>query len=204
MLPPVAQHTQWRYCCFSARFCSSAFMHMVPAGHAGHAAAADLAAASGGGVHRRRRHGSHDAGADAAPGPPQHCGLPGGDQYVAGFTVRTSEIADAQKISMSCARHRGARRVVLRQPARQPTCGAATCTYAPPVRQPSRKQINRRADGGSAHAVHQAVSGGGLFALALVTKLQSLNLSSCLELGDDDPLAALRHLTGLAAQHLNN
>lgn len=45
----------------------------------------------------------------------------------------------------------------------------------------------------------QAVSGGGLFYLALVPGLQSLNLSSCLELGEDDPLLAIQHLTGLTS-----
>jgi hypothetical protein len=45
----------------------------------------------------------------------------------------------------------------------------------------------------------QSVSGAGLYALRSVSGLQSLNLSSCLELGDDDPLAALAHLTGMAA-----
>ena len=44
----------------------------------------------------------------------------------------------------------------------------------------------------------QSVSGAGLYALRSVSRLQSLNLSSCLELGDDDPLAALAHLTGTA------
>jgi hypothetical protein len=44
----------------------------------------------------------------------------------------------------------------------------------------------------------QSVSGAGLHALRSISGLQSLNLSSCLELGDDDPLAALAHLTGTA------
>ena len=51
-----------------------------------------------------------------------------------------------------------------------------------------------------AWALHtQAISGVGLYALRSVSGLQSLNLSSCLELGDDDPLAALVYLTGTAA-----
>jgi hypothetical protein len=45
----------------------------------------------------------------------------------------------------------------------------------------------------------QSVSGAGLYALRSVSGLQSLNLSSCLELGDEDPLAALPYLTGTAA-----
>ena len=48
-------------------------------------------------------------------------------------------------------------------------------------------------------SIMQAVSGAGLYALRSVTGLQSLNLSSCLELGDDDPLAALVYLTGMVA-----
>ena len=45
----------------------------------------------------------------------------------------------------------------------------------------------------------QSVSGAGLYALRSISGLQSLNLSSCLELGDEDPLAAIVHLTGTAA-----
>ena len=40
------------------------------------------------------------------------------------------------------------------------------------------------------------VTGQGLYALRTITGLRSLNLNSCLDLGDDDPLAALQYLTG--------